>query len=253
VHSVLSHRRPTARSRKLTLVVSILCGLLVAGGVVAPLALASAGSWCVVGPNRTIYAGQSAGLYANTGAGSLSTAGMTIAIHQQTAKGWTAIGFRKTDAHGKSSFNVTPRATTVYRIALLGNSKVSTSYSKPIRITVSSRGLAVVAEAAKHRGKPYRYGAAGPMAFDCSGYTQYVYKHFGRVLPHSATQQSRYGYAVAKGSAQLGDLILFGSSGRYYHAAIYAGGGYMWDSSTYGHPVAKRRIYSQGYIVRRVV
>ena len=33
------------------------------------------------------------------------------------------------------------------------------------------------------KGRPYRYGAAGPRAFDCSGYTLYVLRKQGIKLP----------------------------------------------------------------------
>lgn len=231
----------------------MLAGLLVIGAIGAPLALAQAGSWAVVGPNRTIYQGQAAALNAASGGGALSTKGMTIALHQQTAKGWQAVGTRKVGAKGHASFTVRPKATTVFRVALIGNLKLGTSYSKPVKITVSAAGVAVVAEAAKHRGKPYRYGAAGPSSFDCSGFTQFVYKRFSKSLPHSATQQGKYGTSVAKAAARPGDLILIGSPGRYTHAGIFAGNGQMWDSPTSGQSVALRKIWSQNYTVRRLV
>jgi len=253
VHTVLSHRRPTPRSTRLFLLVAILCGLLVAAGIAAPMALAQVRSWVAVGPSRTVAPGQGADLYAVSGGGALRTRGMTLALHQQNGKNWTVVAIRKADASGKATFRVWPKRETVYRAALVGNSKLTTSYSRWIRIKVSSRGNAVVAEAAKHRGKPYRYGAAGPYAFDCSGFTQYVYRKFGLRLPHSATSQARYGRYVSKSAARPGDLVVFGSPGRYYHAGIYAGGGTMWDSSTYGQPVAKRRIWTQGFAVRRLV
>jgi cell wall-associated NlpC family hydrolase len=231
----------------------MLAGLLVIGAIGAPFALAQTASWVAVGPNRTIYQGQAASLYAVSGGGALRTQGMTIALHALTGKGWQAITTRKIDGKGKANFSVGPRATTTYRVALIGNTKLATSYSKPVKITVSSAGLAVVAEAAKQRGKPYRYGAAGPNSFDCSGYTQFVYRRFGKSLPHSATQQSRYGVSIGKPAARPGDLILFGKPGSYYHAAIYAGNGHMWDASTSGQPVALRKIWSQGFVVRRLV
>ena len=79
------------------------------------------------------------------------------------------------------------------------------------------------------------------------------HKKFGRYLPHSATQQGRLGVGVSKAAARPGDLLVFGSPGRYTHAAIYAGNGAMWDSSTSGQPVALRRIWSPNFAVRRLV
>src|SRR5436305_4350084 len=44
----------------------------------------------------------------------------------------------------------------------------------------------------RQKGKPYRYGAAGPNAFDCSGLVQYVYRlGLGERLPRTAAAQYR--------------------------------------------------------------
>jgi cell wall-associated NlpC family hydrolase len=118
---------------------------------------------------------------------------------------------------------------------------------------ITDKGREVVKTAASLAGAPYRYGASGPRAFDCSGYTQYVLKKHGKSLPHSATAQARYGKSVGKGSVKPGDLLFFGGGGRYSHVAIYAGGGQMWDASTSGKPVAKKKIWSNRYTVRRLV
>ncbi|MFB6261303.1 MAG: NlpC/P60 family protein, partial [Thiohalorhabdaceae bacterium] len=43
-----------------------------------------------------------------------------------------------------------------------------------------SHRLGKVARVAKSRvGAPYRYGEAGPTAFDCSGLVQYAYRNAG--------------------------------------------------------------------------
>ena len=44
--------------------------------------------------------------------------------------------------------------------------------------------------AASKAGTPYRYGAAGPRAFDCSGFTKWVFAKMGRHLPRTASAQS---------------------------------------------------------------
>jgi cell wall-associated NlpC family hydrolase len=230
---------------------TLVVGLLLAGGIAAPLALAST-SWSVVSPSRTIFAGQSASLYTRSGGN--ARPGMRIALHQFNGRSWTAISTRTIDKHLNAAFVVRPKGTTMFRVALIGSGIVSGSVSKPIRITVSSRGVAVVAEAARHKGAPYQFGKAGPVAFDCSGFTQYVYGKFGLRLPHSARQQGGSGaYIASHGAARPGDLILFGPAGRAYHAGIFAGNGYMYDAATTGQPVAMRRIYTNAFVVRRLV
>jgi len=47
----------------------------------------------------------------------------------------------------------------------------------------------VVDFAKQQLGKAYKYGAEGPNAFDCSGLTYYVYKHFGYSIPRDSEGQ----------------------------------------------------------------
>lgn len=75
-------------------------------------------------------------------------------------------------------------------------------------------GDKVVAYARKFLGTPYKLGASGPSRFDCSGYTTYVYKHFGyKITPFTGAQFKEgrpvHGYA----DLQKGDLVFFGKRG----------------------------------------
>ena len=83
----------------------------------------------------------------------------------------------------------------------------------------------VVAYAYKFLGKPYIWGASGPNAFDCSGFTAYVYKAFGVSLPHQSGSQYGYGQAVSKSNLAQGDLLFFNTYGSISHVGIYIGGG----------------------------
>ena len=47
----------------------------------------------------------------------------------------------------------------------------------------------VIDIAAAQAGDPYKYGAEGPSAFDCSGLTKYAYGKIGKYLPHSSAGQ----------------------------------------------------------------
>lgn len=66
-------------------------------------------------------------------------------------------------------------------------------------------------EANKHIGKRYVHGAKGPSAFDCSGFSSYVYKQFGYNLSPSSRTQYTQGVAVEKGDLRKGDLVFFTS------------------------------------------
>jgi cell wall-associated NlpC family hydrolase len=70
-------------------------------------------------------------------------------------------------------------------------------------------------EAFSHVGARYRSGSKGPSAFDCSGFTSYVFKRFGIELDRSSRGQIFDGVRVKKNDLQPGDLVFFqGRSGR---------------------------------------
>ena len=116
--------------------------------------------------------------------------------------------------------------------------------------TVHDRSAKVLKQAAKLKGKPYRYGASGPGSFDCSGYVQYVYKKAGKKIGRTSGAQLA-GKRIAKGKKKAGDILIFMRGGTAYHSAIYAGGGKMWEAQRTGVPVGKHAIWSQGYVVVR--
>ena len=106
----------------------------------------------------------------------------------------------------------------------------------------------VLAEAARHAGKPYSYGATGPGSFDCSGFTGYVFRRVGVDLPRSSQDQRNAVPRISSENARPGDLMFsHDSSGHVFHVAIYAGDGKIWDSPRTGETVAKRTIWTQRY------
>lgn len=85
---------------------------------------------------------------------------------------------------------------------------------------------AVVAEAYKHIGKPYVWGAKGPDSFDCSGFTSYVYRQAqGREIGGWTVPQESAGTTISLSQLAPGDLVFWGSHGATYHVGIYVGGG----------------------------
>lgn len=89
----------------------------------------------------------------------------------------------------------------------------------------TDRKYAKVMSIARHQiGDPYRYGAAGPNAFDCSGLVLYVYrKALGINLQHLATAEYRRSTPIKRSQVRRGDLVFFHSGKNIYHAAIFAG------------------------------
>ena len=58
-------------------------------------------------------------------------------------------------------------------------------------------------------GTPYRHGAMSPRAFDCSGFTSYVYKKFGFQLDRTSGGQIADGRRISRTELQPGDLVFF--------------------------------------------
>ncbi|HET6860961.1 MAG TPA: C40 family peptidase [Streptomyces sp.] len=110
----------------------------------------------------------------------------------------------------------------------------------PLTSTKPASG-GILGIAAQYEGIMYSYGGTSPeTGFDCSGYTQYVFRQVGINLPRTAEEQRQFVTPVS--DPQPGDLVFFGSPA--YHMGIYAGNGMMWDSPRSGKAVALRDIWS---------
>ena len=101
------------------------------------------------------------------------------------------------------------------------------------------------------RGDPYRYGAVGPNAFDCSGLTMFSYGRVGRKIPRTTDQQKAGLRAISKSDKRPGDIILFVHGGDAYHAAVYIGKNRIVQASRSGTPVKVDPIWTASYVVRR--
>ena len=71
-------------------------------------------------------------------------------------------------------------------------------------------------------GSPYVWAAAGPNAFDCSGFTQWAFGQAGVSLPHYSGAVYAMTTRISASQLQPGDFVFWGSSGSA-HLAIYMG------------------------------
>ncbi|MFT9850145.1 S-layer homology domain-containing protein [Aneurinibacillus sp. REN35] len=77
-------------------------------------------------------------------------------------------------------------------------------------------------------GTPYRWGGTTTSGFDCSGFTQYVFKSLDISLPRTTGQQFAKGTTVSVNAMQPGDLVFFDTgSGKISHIGIYMGNNKM--------------------------
>jgi len=117
-----------------------------------------------------------------------------------------------------------------------------------------TRGRLVIAVAARYRGIRYVAGGTSPSTgFDCSGYTRYVFSRLGISIPRVSRAQYASMTHISRAQAVPGDLVFFhSSSGRVYHAAIYAGGNTVWHSPFPGKRVMRERIWTSMVYFARV-
>ena len=117
--------------------------------------------------------------------------------------------------------------------------------SSSINRGVNKSSSQVASYAYNFLGRPYVYGANGPDAFDCSGFTSYVYRHFGVSLPRTASSQFSAGSAVSRNNLAPGDLVFFNTVGYLGHVGLYIGGGDFIHAASSGRE--KISSLSEGY------
>lgn len=96
----------------------------------------------------------------------------------------------------------------------------------------------VLRVARKQLGDPYRAGGAGPNAFDCGGFTQFVFKRaLGMDIARTSRGQYQQVERIKKKDARPGDLVFFFEGGAH-HVGIYLGNGKMIDAPNPGESVS---------------
>jgi cell wall-associated NlpC family hydrolase len=106
-------------------------------------------------------------------------------------------------------------------------------------------GQRVVAAARAQKGKPYRSGARGPRAFDCSGLTGWAARRAGAKLPRTADAQYHRVRKVSRRNARPGDLVFWLSGGHAYHVGVYAGRNRVWHAPRPGQRVRRVKIWTR--------
>lgn len=104
-------------------------------------------------------------------------------------------------------------------------------------------GNGVLSAAYSKLGTPYKWGAEGPNAFDCSGFVKWCYAKVGKSLPHSSSGQKNAGTQISISAAEPGDILW--KSG---HVGIYIGGGKYIHAPQTGDVVKISSVSGSGFV-----
>ncbi len=109
-----------------------------------------------------------------------------------------------------------------------------TKNSTAVNSNASDVAKRIASDAYNYIGCRYSYGSSGPSAFDCSGFTSYLYKRQGYSLPRTSNSQGSYGIYVEKQNLTAGDLVFFSnrSDRKINHVGVYVGNNNFIHAST---------------------
>ena len=121
---------------------------------------------------------------------------------------------------------------TINKTSNSTDNKNTSSSNKTTNSKDTIKNTDVIAYAKKYLGHKYVWGGDGSKGtFDCSGFTMYVYKHFGVSLPHYTVSQynSGKGTKITKQSdLKMGDIVFltdYVSGAPCGHCGIYISDG----------------------------
>lgn len=132
-------------------------------------------------------------------------------------------GNLKSDVKIQGSVNT--KSTGKYTVTYVATDKSGNTSKASLQVTVINPqdvapNMGIVRTAMTRLGCPYKWGATGPNTFDCSGFTQWVYRKNGKSIPRTSGAQRSGGKYIPLSQARPGDIVW-----RPGHVGIYVGGG----------------------------
>ncbi len=131
-----------------------------------------------------------------------------------------AMGVRIVDLLATNKLTMTSLIYPGMKLAVPAGGKLpaapapATPNAGPVATTPDGRIAAVIAFAQEQLGEPYKFNAAGPDSWDCSGLTLAAYAEIGISLQHYSGSQMTKGVAVDRATQSIvaGDLIFLETS-----------------------------------------
>lgn len=166
----------------------------------------------------------------------------------------SAIDNKDGDVRGKVTIDAPDTSksgnkTAVYTVVDEAGNQASASLN--VKVNKVYSGIAgsnpyangILSAAYSKLGSPYKWGAEGPNAFDCSGFVKWCYAKVGISLPHSSSAQKNAGTQISVSAAQPGDILW--KSG---HVGIYIGGGKYIHAPSTGDVVKISSVSGSGFV-----
>lgn len=151
--------------------------------------------------------------------------------------------------------NVTSRSATEERNSLPSmEPNVSSAQSVQDKKVVT--GEEIITFAKQYLGYPYVLGCSSPeKGFDCSGFTRYIFGHFGFTLGQVAANQTSLGTVIERDNLQTGDLLLFYNDAKTKigHCGIYMNSGEFIHSANPQRGVVMDNLNTNSYYSQRFV
>lgn len=124
------------------------------------------------------------------------------------------------------------------------------------KVSVDAFRSELVDRASKYVGSRYRSNGSSPKGFDCSGFTSFIFSHYGLQLERSSRNQSKVGKRIPIASVQPGDLLFFAVKGNVHHVGMVVKneGNQLWmiHSST-SRGVVVEEVFGSDYWRRRLL
>lgn len=97
-------------------------------------------------------------------------------------------------------------------------------------------------------GDPYVWGGTTTSGFDCSGFTQYVFKNARVSILRTAAQQYTQGTWISKSNLKVGDLVFFTTyAAGASHVGIYLGNDQFIHASSGARKIVISSLFSNSY------
>ena len=152
--------------------------------------------------------------------------------------------------------DVTSRGNLVRENAVDAEKNIELNNILSAEAQSNTSGDEIIEFAKQYLNYPYVLGASSPeKGFDCSGFTRYVFGHFGYKLGQVAAEQTSLGDVVERNDLQKGDLLLFYNDAKTKigHCGIYINGGDFIHSANPQRGVVIDNLNTSSYYSERFV